>query len=159
MMKKRTAAFFILLANIIILAHAVVPHHHLPQNAFVIISSRCNENKDGHHHPRDNQSHNHENNNKNDNDLCSLKQAIGIPTNIHRVGSSNDLHANMHPNFVGFHAIMANFQFDCIVPSISVDLQPSFLTSTYARYASSFLSLHAPPTIYQSFSKMCMFTI
>lgn len=150
MIKKETAALFILFANIIIEAHAVIPHHHLPHNSFLVISSLCRENKDGHHHPKDYPDYNHDhssNNNENKNDHCLLKQDVGIPTNILRQGSNNNLQTNSHNAFAEFHAIPAGFQFDCIVPLIITDLQPPLLTSCHAGYTSCVSGLRAPPGI------------
>jgi hypothetical protein len=147
MIKKRTAAFFILLANIIILAHAVIPHHHLPHQAFLIISSLCNENKTGHHHPLAVHGHDHQHDNKNGNDHCPLKQIVGITTNALRQEYNSDLHANPHPDFGGFHAILADFQPDCFFPAIAVELCPPLLTSTYTCYVSGAPGLRAPPAI------------
>jgi len=149
MIKKKTAALFILFAIIIIEAHAVIPHHHLPHNAFLIISSLCNDNKDGHHHPQDypDYNHHHNSNNENKNDHCLLKQDVGIPRNILRQESSNNLQTNSHNAFAEFHAIPAGFQLDCIVPLIIADLQPPLLTSRYAGYTSGVSGLRAPPGI------------
>lgn len=151
MIKKKTAALFILFANIIIEAHAVIPHHHLPHNAFLVISSLCRENIDGHHHPQDYPDYNHDhssNNHENKNYHFLLKQDVGIPTNILRqVSSSNNLKTNSHTAFAEFHAIPAVFKFDCIAPVIIADLQPPLLTSCYAGYTSGISGLRAPPGI------------
>lgn len=77
-MKKITAIFFILLANIIIVAHAVVPHHHLPKQVFVI-TEHNDEDINGHKHHTD--EHNHEHGATNDYDYCLLKQVITTPAN------------------------------------------------------------------------------
>ncbi len=145
-MKKGAAIFFILLANIIILAHAVVPHHHLPHQTF-LITSQCAENKDGHHLPISDIDHNHDNDNKSDNEHCLLNQVIVLPTNTVRQICGCDFHTDLHPDFGGFHAILIFFKFECVAPAVTVNSRSPLLTFTYVSYASSVLGLRAPPTV------------
>lgn len=144
MIKKKTAIFFILLANIIILAHAAVPHHHLPYQVF-IISSQCSEDESGHKHL--DAGHNHDHDNKNDNEYCLLKQVVGIPANSVRQECGCDYFADFHHDLGGFQAIIPDYEFACPSLSVSFNLRPPLLSSSYTCYASCVLGLRAPPCV------------
>ena len=136
-----------MLANIIILAHAVVPHHHLPHQPF-LLTTQTAEAENGHHHPESSDfDHDHDNDNKSDNEHCLLNRIIGLPTNAVRQICGCDFHADLHPDFGGFHAVLLFFQFEFVEPAVTVRLRPPLLTFSYISYASSVLGLRAPPAI------------
>lgn len=146
MSKKRTAIFFLMLANIIILAHAVVPHHHLPHQSFFLTAETA-EAESEHHHPISDFDHDHDHDNKSDNEHCLLNRIIGLPTNAVRQICGCDIHADLHPDFGGLHAVLLFFQFEFVEPAVTVRLRPPLLTFSYISYASSVLGLRAPPAI------------
>ena len=146
-MKKQTAIFFILLANIIILAHAVVPHHHLPHQSFFLTAETAEAESEHHHAESSDFDHDHDHDNKSDNEHCLLNRIIGLPTNTVRQLCSCDFHADLHPDFGGFYAVLLFFQFEFVAPAVNVRLRPPLLTFSYISYASSVLGLRAPPTV------------
>lgn len=133
-----------MLANIIILAHAVVPHHHLPHQSFFLTAETA-EAESEHHHPISDFDHDHDN--KSDNDHCLLNRIIGLPTNAVRQICGCDIHADLHPDFGGFHAVLLFVQFECVVKAVTIRLRPPLLAFSYISYATSVLGLRAPPAI------------
>lgn len=146
-MKNKTAIFFLMLANIIILAHAVVPHHHLPHQSFFLTAETAEAESEHHHAESSDFDHDHDHDNKSDNEHCLLNRIIGLPTNTVRQLCSYDFHADLHPDFGGFHAVLLFVQFECVVQAVTIRLRPPLLAFSYISYASSVLGLRAPPAI------------
>ncbi len=140
-MKNKTAIFFVLLANIIIVAHAVVPHHHLPRQ-FFIITEHSDEDVNGHKHHTD--EHNHEHGDANDYDYCLLKQVITTPANSSKQEFSSP---SIDFNFGSVLAILIKNDFACNPPPILSYRQSTFHNSFYTCFINSVSGLRAPPSI------------
>ena len=92
--------------------------------------------ENGHHHPISDFDHDHDNDNKSDNEHCLLNRIIGLPTNAVRQICGCDIHADLHPDFGGFYAVLLFFQFEFVEPAVtcSEDFIHCTLLSCPARF-------------------------
>ncbi len=144
MIQKKTALFFLLIANFVILVHAVVPHHHHNNQICIQVEYCLNHNN---FHQHETAEHNQEHDANKNNDCCSLKQVVVVPSNTLRQECIRLDNPDINSPFDMFQAVLLKDGFQISDQVNGLYLPHFFITSSYTQLLHHSLGLRAPPTV------------